>query len=364
MSDINETVFEAPIPLPIQFRLRYKSGYHRACLGYLYYPRPCVPLRWGNISSDTPAFATGGNAIPLGGRRLSGNQGLKPPSQNKQQVPHQSKKNGNGWFWYKENPRNGANKDKAQKKYCSHGYMIKTHFTDIRVLQRSCSLCQMEWGRRSGRQNQGMVDSMIQRPVIGDALGTFLGIEEDFINGKAGLWPRLLVEIDSDIGALEDLEIITEHGKCFQRTEVDKKQIGGRKELDEGLASKGALCRDENVVGSFKRRKLDVALVTNDGVQIEVGAQAGKLSNLMVEGQNQLDIREENNCSIKQQEKASMEMSQAGEDRQDARNLEMENQQENVEKPMIDDSGRFPSQVEQEPSIEEWRNKSWMMLAR
>ncbi|GLJ37665.1 hypothetical protein SUGI_0765190 [Cryptomeria japonica] len=64
--------------------------------------------------------------------------------------------------------------------------------------------------------------------MIGDALGTFSGIDEDFINEKVCLRPRLLMEMNSNRKDVDDLEIIIDNGKCLQWTEVDKKQIGGR----------------------------------------------------------------------------------------------------------------------------------------
>lgn len=64
--------------------------------------------------------------------------------------------------------------------------------------------------------------------LIGDAIDTFVGLEENFLNGKYHFKPRMLVEVPTHSSALDDLEMIYTNGKWIQRVEIDKFRDGGK----------------------------------------------------------------------------------------------------------------------------------------
>lgn len=76
---------------------------------------------------------------------------------------------------------------------------------------------------------------------IRDALGTFLGIEEDFLNGQAGDVANLLVEVDSKSGIYKELEILSEFGRWKQRVEILKIRNLGQCVLRENMKTSYSL---------------------------------------------------------------------------------------------------------------------------
>lgn len=63
---------------------------------------------------------------------------------------------------------------------------------------------------------------------IGDALGTLVGIEEDFLKGLKGDVANIYVEIDLQKGFYSVLEIISDMGRWKQRVQRLGKQIPGK----------------------------------------------------------------------------------------------------------------------------------------
>ncbi|GLJ22469.1 hypothetical protein SUGI_0423090 [Cryptomeria japonica] len=84
---------------------------------------------------------------------------------------------------------------------------------------------------------------------IRDVLGSFSGVDKDFLNGKTGDVAKICVEIDMDMGTYNELEIVMKGGKCKQQIKSLDKNIPNRFLQWEKMQEGSSTLRKEQLRG-------------------------------------------------------------------------------------------------------------------